>query len=811
MATRSRRGHWLLVVAAAVGAAALPVAASSRASTDVPEPRAPVAGATPSISGDGQLVAFAGAPSAADGRSSTVWLHDRRTGTVSELTTPVNGVRLGNSVAPAISADGCIVAVVTEMAYDLYRDEDTGQRWDVYRLVLPACTLVPSGWELVSAVSHPGAPSQADDGVDPGDRPAVSGSGAAIAYTTRFGTSKDLQAVVVADMTVPVDQPGHLARVAGTPQATPDTTFRYRGLREPSISADGSVIAFTSDARSDLAVPTWDVGAAAGAFAASQVYVWDRSRTDPTTAVLAASAASGHANGEARAPALSSDGRYVAFESTSTDLVAGATTPSCAATCVSEVYRVERAGGSVALVSRAPSDPSTAAQPGAPVGADLGATRPAISADGSQVAFVSRATNLMPTNPSRGGEVADGDVIVAEVATGVLRRASTQADGITPAPAANGHPQMSATGRVVVFDSLVASLFPSPGVPAAPAVDPASPTVSPTASPTAGRTARQVVAIEVQPVLALSDLDVGTVAVGVAGPEWRVAAVNRGPSTFVPATVTSSNPDFAITGGTCQLGLPVAPGDFCTVLVVLTPSKPGRITGKVTVAEGGARPASVSSVLSGAGGEPILAPQGSGSALLAPTVVGRRSDPVELGIENVGLLPTRVRTAEVVGVDPHDFAVDASGCTKVTLDSGTACQVRVSFTPTAAGDRTAVVNVVTSTGQYTSLLVIGTGVYQPTMTVPDGAVQAGRSVEVTGAGFPAGVPVALSWSDDPSHAVVVTADGAGGFTTSFPVSPVERGGDRQLVAQAPDAIASVAVDVTRVGTSRSPLPRRPGR
>ncbi|MEZ5249813.1 MAG: hypothetical protein R2713_11550 [Ilumatobacteraceae bacterium] len=45
----------------------------------------------------------------------------------------------GDSVRPAISGDGCVVAFVTEIAYDLFRDDDTGARWDVYRTVLPAC------------------------------------------------------------------------------------------------------------------------------------------------------------------------------------------------------------------------------------------------------------------------------------------------------------------------------------------------------------------------------------------------------------------------------------------------------------------------------------------------------------------------------------------------------------------------------------------------------------------------------------------------------------------------------------------------
>ncbi|MEZ5256715.1 MAG: hypothetical protein R2705_07445 [Ilumatobacteraceae bacterium] len=35
--------------------------------------------------------------------------------------------------------DGCTLVVVTELAYDVFRDDDRGTRWDTYRTVLPEC------------------------------------------------------------------------------------------------------------------------------------------------------------------------------------------------------------------------------------------------------------------------------------------------------------------------------------------------------------------------------------------------------------------------------------------------------------------------------------------------------------------------------------------------------------------------------------------------------------------------------------------------------------------------------------------------
>ena len=94
------------------------------------------------------------------------------------------------------------------------------------------------------------------------------------------------------DRSIPLGQQGRTRAVAGSPTGVPDSTFRYAGLHQPAVSDDGRFVAFTADADAAAPVPAWSTGAVPGGYATSQVYVWDRSATDPSTAVSAVHPAS---------------------------------------------------------------------------------------------------------------------------------------------------------------------------------------------------------------------------------------------------------------------------------------------------------------------------------------------------------------------------------------------------------------------------------------------------------------------------------------------------------------------------------------
>ncbi len=193
----------------------------------------------------------------------------------------------------------------------------------------------------------------------PDETPTISGSGTVVAYTRAFSaTTADagVLGVAVVDRTVPLGQQGRTQPVAGSPAAAPSTTFRYHGLHEPAVSDDGRFVAFTADADAAAPVPVWSSGDVAGGYATSQVYVWDRQGSGAAAVSRVSSPAATVANGDGGHPAISHDGRFVAFESTATNLVAGAVLPACTAPAVPTAATPSTTTAPASTTS-APADP----------------------------------------------------------------------------------------------------------------------------------------------------------------------------------------------------------------------------------------------------------------------------------------------------------------------------------------------------------------------------------------------------------------------------------------------------------------------
>jgi Tol biopolymer transport system component len=200
----------------------------------------------------------------------------------------------------------------------------------------------------------------------------------------------------------------------------------------PSISGDGSLVAFVSLASFVTGVN------------GSQVYTHNRqtsqieviSRDSDTSVVNAGS-------GVSNDPAISADGRFVAFVSQSTNLVSGVNGQ--------QVYLRDRQTGQTTLVSR-----NTAGQI-ASTGSNN--TAPAISSDGQFIAFVSNAINLVTG-------ISGQQIYIRDTVNGTTSLISKD-NNLTPAQGngASSTPSISSDGQVITFASVSTNLLsPAPAV-----------------------------------------------------------------------------------------------------------------------------------------------------------------------------------------------------------------------------------------------------------------------------------------------------------------------------------------------------------
>jgi Tol biopolymer transport system component len=245
----------------------------------------------------------------------------------------------------------------------------------------------------------------------------------------------------------------------------------------PAVSADGRYVAFASDA-SDLVDGDGN--------STTDVFVVDR--TNGTTERVSVSTGGGEANDLSTAPAITADGRYVAFTSAASDLVTGdgnsttdvfvrdreldttervsvdtggtdpnggSSDPSISddgdvafASDASDLVAGDANGSTDVFVHDRQSDTtgrvSVDTDGGDPNGASSGA---AIAADGHHVAFHSGASDLV-TDDGNGVD----DVFVRDLQSGTTERVSVDREGADPDDASID-PTLSANGRYVAFAS----------------------------------------------------------------------------------------------------------------------------------------------------------------------------------------------------------------------------------------------------------------------------------------------------------------------------------------------------------------------
>jgi cysteine-rich repeat protein len=393
----------------------------------------------PAVSADGRYVTF----EAYDLRTSlpllSVFVRDMRTGQTGRVSMAFNGADPnGDSMFSAISGDGRFVAF-SSTASNLVPDDtnDFCRRYDGTLYNCPDIFVHDRDSDENGVFDEPGGVTTT--------RVSVATSGEqANGESYRSGISADGRFVVFESMAsnlVPDDTNGasdifvydrehhtttRVSVSSDGAQAVDPTNGHYSGVlsEDPHISADGRFIVFVTIATNLVTPDTNGLG--------QDVILHDR--VTHTTDRVSVGIRGEQANSFSIGPSISADGRYVAFISGATNLVAGDTNGQA------DVFVRDREKRTSERVSV-----NSSGQQGQSASVGLATS---ISAHGRYVAFVD-AASLVPDDTN---EI--GDVFVHDRMTRTTVRISLTSDGQqASSPSYIDAPAISSDGHYVVFSS----------------------------------------------------------------------------------------------------------------------------------------------------------------------------------------------------------------------------------------------------------------------------------------------------------------------------------------------------------------------
>lgn len=211
--------------------------------------------------------------------------------------------------------------------------------------------------------------------------------------------------------------------------------------------------------------------------------------------------------------------------------------------------------------------------------------------------------------------------------------------------------------------------------------------------------------------LSSSSLAYGFQQVGVPSAPQSVTMTNSGTTALVISSITASG-DFSEADDCTKA--PLQPGTNCVIQVIYTPSAAVASIGAITITDNGS--GSPQEIL--ATGTGVLEPQ----ALLAPASLGFAGQPVGVPsgtqaatLTNAGDAPLTI--ASIAGTG--DFS-ETSTCGSI-ISPNSSCTINVTFTPTAAGQRTGTLTVTDNSanvaGSTQTVLLSGTGLTIPLVSL----------------------------------------------------------------------------------------------
>jgi Tol biopolymer transport system component len=310
----------------------------------------------PVVSADGRFVAFI---SLADNLVEDdendrldVFVRDRAKQTTERVSVHTSGAEAdGNSMIVAISADGRIVAFLSA-ATNLV-DDDTNGYWDIF--------VHDRVLQITSRIS---VSPDGEEGNNHANAPDVSADGRYIVFESAASNLIENDTNGFKDVFMRDRQTGEVARL----NVSSDGEESDGGARSPSISADGRFIAYFSDATNLVEGDQNEQ---------RDIFLRDRTTGETTLVSIASSGEQG--DGPSYAPAVSGNGRFIAFVSDAENLIANDDNEQ------PDVFLRDRIAETTILVSVGAAGESP----------DDGSATPDIDETGRRVTFQSDASNLV--------------------------------------------------------------------------------------------------------------------------------------------------------------------------------------------------------------------------------------------------------------------------------------------------------------------------------------------------------------------------------------------------------------------------------
>jgi Tol biopolymer transport system component len=212
-----------------------------------------------------------------------------------------------------------------------------------------------------------------------------------------------------------------LVSVSGTGDRATGNSF------SPSISADGRLVVFTSDANNLVTGDTNN---------SSDIFLRDLSNN--TTTLVSVSGSGDRATAKSFSPSISADGRFVVFASDANNLVPGDTNNS------SDIFLRDLSTNTTTVISVSGSGDRATGK----------SFSPSISADGRFVVFASDANNLVPGDTNN-----SSDIFLRDLSTNTTTVVSVSGSG-DRGNKNSSSPTISADGDFVVFVSDANNLVP---------------------------------------------------------------------------------------------------------------------------------------------------------------------------------------------------------------------------------------------------------------------------------------------------------------------------------------------------------------